>query len=778
VTNATTVTVPVLQLGGYTTEPLSSISYSLDNAAGFVANQQALVTDQYYDMSIGEFTTNYFACLDIPLTSGLNVITLQAADMAGNVTVSSFNFTLDYSAKAAPTVEITWPPDGALVSGSSFTCRGQISDPTASLTASVVDTNGNTDIYTGAADRDGNFWLEDLPLNAGTNAFSITVTDVLGNSNVASISIVQSALALTMNDMSLDPQLWQPTVNVSGTISDPTYTVWVNGMQGNNNGDGTWSANNVPVDPGLNASFDVTAYAPGQTQPAGAVSSDPVKPSRVYVSRYVETNSLWADTMYLYAPGNGWLEMISDVTNLVNWSDGSTGYGYQASFDNMTGNEVATVSGLRIAASPPSSWPSISVGTASNLVNGSFYYEQAWTPPITFEHCDIPVPLPNCMGGYVDATCALAVMNTGQRYAQATIRLETGGIRGSKAQNLFVINCSAADQRPTVSQPPSGPNAFAPPGAPTPIPPQSIAIGTLGNLGADGNLYVLLPDNTNVNITPTVSGRYYFTFVGNTGDPVAAPKYTFTSQCQATIPTNQSRTNIGVGELVNLSFSPSLPINAVWTASAGSLASTSSATNVFTAPSNAMTTTITETFPNGQALSNIFTVVQPTGMPTAVWVSNDTSKFPANVAGVGQVLKVFIYPTNVSFSRVQLMQFGEYASNPYGYFANTNWTPLLLSHNMGAGSLNFFYLDADNSWPDTDEAGPAPNLPSCPWSPGGFYWDIPGYWKVGDSTATSTLLTNWKQTFTIDASGTMSVSKFGNTATRFTNNTYTNTISH
>ena len=36
---------------------------------------------------------------------------------------------------------------------------------------------------------------------------------------------------------------------MNGTISDPTYAVWVNGVQGINNGNGTWSADNVPTNP-------------------------------------------------------------------------------------------------------------------------------------------------------------------------------------------------------------------------------------------------------------------------------------------------------------------------------------------------------------------------------------------------------------------------------------------------------------------------------------------------------------------------------------------------
>jgi hypothetical protein len=140
----------------------------------------------------------------------------------------------------------------------------------------LVFTNANTNlfcggiytnVYAGAVDRNGNFWLENLPLTAGTNMFTIKVTDAVGNTSKTNISVVQSTLVLTVNPVTPDSQLWQPTVNLTGTISDPTYAVWVNGVKGHNNGNGTWSANNVPNNNGSAASFTATAYAPTEQQP-------------------------------------------------------------------------------------------------------------------------------------------------------------------------------------------------------------------------------------------------------------------------------------------------------------------------------------------------------------------------------------------------------------------------------------------------------------------------------------------------------------------------------
>ncbi len=277
---ANIVSQPIIQIYGYCQEPLASISYDISNALGIVTSQPSEITDQYYDANAWGFTTNYFECLDVPLTNGLNVITIHATDLVGDTTTTNFNFTLDYSSKTNPPVlQITWPQNGMQISGSNFTCQGWIDDPTASVTTQLVFTNANTNlfwggiytnVYVGAVERNGNFWLENLPINAGTNAFTIMVTDAVGNMSVTNLSVVHSTLVLTVNPVTPDSQLWQATVNLTGTISDSTYAVWVNGVKGTNNGDGTWAANNVPVNSGGTASFTATAYAPTEQQPDGS----------------------------------------------------------------------------------------------------------------------------------------------------------------------------------------------------------------------------------------------------------------------------------------------------------------------------------------------------------------------------------------------------------------------------------------------------------------------------------------------------------------------------
>src|SRR5207247_8371963 len=87
---------PMIQLQGYSSEPLTDIHFDLTNAAGLVTNQQGFVTQQYYDTNVFEFTTNWFQCYDIALTNGVNTITLRTTDLAGNVTTNTYSYTLSF----------------------------------------------------------------------------------------------------------------------------------------------------------------------------------------------------------------------------------------------------------------------------------------------------------------------------------------------------------------------------------------------------------------------------------------------------------------------------------------------------------------------------------------------------------------------------------------------------------------------------------------------------------------------------------------------------------
>ncbi|HUB87593.1 MAG TPA: hypothetical protein VMB22_06845, partial [Verrucomicrobiae bacterium] len=245
---ATTVTRPMIQLQGYSSKSLGSLTFDVSNAVGVVSGQQGFVISKYYDTNLYKFTTNWFQCFDIPLTNGLNVITLHAADYAGNATTTNLNFALDYStATNPPMFNLLWPQNGDTVSGNQFTLTGQMDDWTATITASLADTNGVMNSFNGLVERSGKVWIENLPLNPGTNILTVTATDAAGNVASTNITVINVPLALTINEVP-DDQLNGTTVSeVDGTINLSGYTVWVNGVKATNYDGGTWSAFDVPL---------------------------------------------------------------------------------------------------------------------------------------------------------------------------------------------------------------------------------------------------------------------------------------------------------------------------------------------------------------------------------------------------------------------------------------------------------------------------------------------------------------------------------------------------
>jgi hypothetical protein len=100
----------------------------------------------------------------------------------------------------------------------------------------------------------------------------LTVKNSAGLSSTTNISISRSSFVLQMDPVK--QSLWLPKVTVTGTESDGTYPVWVNGVKAavvvKADGTGKWVAKDVPVTPGGVASFDIHAYAPGEKQPDGS----------------------------------------------------------------------------------------------------------------------------------------------------------------------------------------------------------------------------------------------------------------------------------------------------------------------------------------------------------------------------------------------------------------------------------------------------------------------------------------------------------------------------
>ena len=302
----------------------------------------------------------------------------------------------------------------------------------------------------------------------------------------------------------------------------------------------------------------------------------------------------------------------------------------------------------------------------------------------------------------------------------------------------------------------------------TTVPPEQIQIGNLGHLctvgtnnyGPYGTLYAVLPTHNEVDVTARVNASGYHQFV------LRQTAYKLVSQCWASTPMNRARTTIGVGEGVYVFFQPSLPINANWTLSAGSLSSTSGPSTSFFAPSNATTTTITASIAGQPSMSIPFTVKAPSGVSATI-TSTRNQPISIGVAGAYMHLNVAVQPTSVSFYRVKMEEIGEDASNVTGYFTN-HWP---MSH-KNSGADVWHPVGVDNlidvaSGMDSCSYYGSSHLPS-PWSPGGgFTWRIPAIWNIGNGPTNSLPWSD--QVFTLGANGTFTITKFGQSVTRTVN---------
>jgi len=532
---------PTIQLQGYSTKPLSAIRYDLSNALGMVTNQTGFVRSQYFDAALFAFTTNWIECYDIDLTNGVNTITLRVTDWAGNTTMTNFAITLDYSTATNPVVQVAWPPDGSRICADAFTCRGILDDPTATVTAQITDTNGSTSVVSGLVERNGNFWLEALPLSGGLNLLTIAVTNAAGLGTLTNLALIQSGLTLAMNPVPPE-QLWQPTLSVTGAVSDAGATVSVNGAPGVNNGDGTWYALNVPSTPGGMAIFDLV----GQSGGATALNNTNIdKPAQIVVTRYEND---WTSS-YTLNSGTGSgpqpraaAAPYSEHYHLL-WQEdvGTTAY------------DTITEPGLNCTTNY--TWPADQdiLGITAPSQNGvitrtcSPDVDPTGPPNPKLEHCNVATNEVGSAGTHVYT-----------RTAQTTLTLLTGGKGQSHEQRLFQITGTAFAIT----------NLIGLPGYM--VSPTGVVMGALGPLRADGNLWVALQDNDTKDITDRVPATLpldYYTFTAS------QIKYTLEisangNDLSATTP------EFCVGQKVNFqaSFAPQLPggvaASPVWSYSA------------------------------------------------------------------------------------------------------------------------------------------------------------------------------------------------------------------
>ncbi len=537
ITNPSTTTVmqPIIEVQGFCPQPLASLTFDLSNAAGSVSNQQAILLGKYYDTNTLGFTTNTFQAFDIPLTNGANLLTFHATDPAGNVTVANFTYTLDYAGKTnAPSIQVYWPQNGDHVSGTGFTLRGALDDFTASLTAQIVDTSGNTNVIQGLVERNGLFWVENAPLLDGTNYITLAAMDAVSNITTTNLTIHCVNPGLTIDDFS--GELGGAPRNVisivTGSVEASGCTVWVNGVQATQDGQGNWEADAVPVGPGGTAVVEARAIPNTDNNGNGSGSAPmtdgtPRNPTAMdstaaqtqidqppywYVDCYSESGNSTVNSTWTCGPCPELQTLTSIWNTSAGWLSGGSAYDYEANtMGDCNGTET-------IWYSDTYNWScDTCAGTDAYADCGGYAATNAANPTSGSWLSDFAAYGSGGMatfswseqqrGKFAQGDCPTNTFFTASsQNICSTVKLMTGGKGKSRVQSMFGIFVSATEDVPCEGTSALDLTDFH--WETKPIPPTSI--NDQGQAAdTNGAIYALLPDNTTADITPQASPACY-----------------------------------------------------------------------------------------------------------------------------------------------------------------------------------------------------------------------------------------------------------------------------
>jgi hypothetical protein len=241
----------------------------------------------------------------------------------------------------------------------------------------------------------------------------------------------------------------------------------------------------------------------------------------------------------------------------------------------------------------------------------------------------------------------------------------------------------------------------------------------------------------------------------------ALPAWTIISHATAPAPdgaTPDTRTTIGVCETIEFDAGGEV---VDWSATKGwPQTEPGKAKLLWAAPEVGGIATITATSPsNGETRTLDMTILAPT---TVQYKKKFEVAYRAGTVGAGMRLEGTFLPLNVTFGWIAWKEDPGLATGVTGYFA---WLRkrhrIPLRHEP---SPNFRRVGWDNHF-CCDRAelhGPYP----APWTPGAFQWAIPNRYRCEWSIGMGHVFDDTTQSFSIDASGTVTVTKEGESVSR------------
>lgn len=229
---------------------------------------------------------------DVVLAEGANTIGATATDAVGNTgPADSVEVTLD---TVAPIVAIEIPAEGAEIQGSTITVEGTVEEAVA-LAGVVV--NGK------AATVNGNAWtVSGILLQVGANTITAIATDQAGNTDQESVAVTRIAgdddpPIVEITSPNPGTVLAELSVDVTGTVDDPTSAVTVNGIP-------------VPLVGGAFSVDDVPLLAGPNTVTAVATDTD----GNIGIAAIQVTVDVSPPTVSVLTPGGGAILTSTQVT--------------------------------------------------------------------------------------------------------------------------------------------------------------------------------------------------------------------------------------------------------------------------------------------------------------------------------------------------------------------------------------------------------------------------------------------------------------------------------
>ncbi|BBA71315.1 Ig-like domain-containing protein [Geobacter sulfurreducens] len=249
-TAAPVLTVSALADGSYTSEQVQNIRIEANDAyPGEVSVNGRPIT-----------MTNGAGSTAVTLSPGANVITVSAADLAGNRTVNTRTIVFDCD---LPVVTFTSPADGAFVAVDHVTVSGTVDQ------AATVTVAGHP------ARFDGSVWSADVPLNEGLNTIEVVAVDFAGNTTAVKRTLTYDAgsPAIVITSPAQDMAVNRQVVGLVGSANDTspvTVTADVDGVPVEvTSAEGSFSLSVHLVEEGAHA---VTVRATDAAGNAGAVT--------------------------------------------------------------------------------------------------------------------------------------------------------------------------------------------------------------------------------------------------------------------------------------------------------------------------------------------------------------------------------------------------------------------------------------------------------------------------------------------------------------------------